>query len=425
MSVEMMAKTHGTTQLSVEVKFQLMMELARKISSSLDLDAVLDLIIDTVRSFIHYDSAGIYIIESHGKERHVKAHTSRGYDKYLQPGCIHLKVGDGIVGWAVKTGMGVIVPDVTVDNRYISARAQTRSEMVAPIRANCKVIGAFNLECDRLSAYTKMDLEMLMFFANQAAISIEKAMLHKALVEKERMQAELAVAHRVQQSLLPTCDPVFGHFEIAGLNCPTKEVGGDYFDFIKVSENRLGVVIADVSGKGVPAALIMASFRASLRAQICNECSLERNFNLLNRLLHDSTAADQFVTACYLDLRYDCYGFTYLNAGHNPILLVRPDNSYELFNEGNIALGLFPDRYYSGYRHTVAPGDTLLLYTDGITETLRGSEEFGVERLATTVIKYRQLPARELISAVYDEACNFAEHAQLEDDCTIVAIKVN
>src|SRR5947207_9271457 len=108
---------------------------------------------------------------------------------------------------------------------------------------------------------------MLMFFANEAAISIEKAMLHEALLEKKRLEAELAVAHSVQKSLLPKYDPIFGHFEIAGLNHPSEEVGGDYFDFIKLNENRLGVVIADVSGKGVPAALVMASFRASLRAQ--------------------------------------------------------------------------------------------------------------------------------------------------------------
>jgi phosphoserine phosphatase RsbU/P len=417
--------THRNAQVSIETKFQLMMELASKISSSLDLKPVLDLIIDTARKFIHYDSAEIFIIEHTGKERRIKAHTSRGYDPYLEDNCMQLRLGDGIVGWVAKTGFGAIVPDVSVDPHYLSGRNQTAAEMAAPIRINGKVIGVFNLECDRLNAYTKIDLDMLMFFANQAAISIEKAMLHEALMEKKRMEAELAVAKQVQQSLLPKYDPFFGHFEIAGFNHPSEEVGGDYFDFIKVSENRLGVVIADVSGKGVPAALVMASFRASLRGQICSECPIGRTFTQLNQMLRESNIADQFVTSFYLDLYHDRHEFVYLNAGHNPPLLLRSDGNWELLDIGNTVLGLLPNRHYIEARQQVRPGDLILLYTDGVTEAARGTEEFGVERLVEVTRKYRDLSSRELVKMIYQEVIEFSQHTSLEDDCTIVAIKVD
>lgn len=414
-------------ELPAETKLRLMMELTRKISSSLDLDDILNQIIDTVRSFIDYDAAGIYIIERKDKHKHVVAHTGRGYDKDHGESCVYMKVGDGIVGWVVKTGNAIIVPNVNTDPRYIPGRANTKSEMVVPIRANGKIIGAFNLESDKFDAYKKYDLEMLMFFANEAAISIEKARLHEALLEKEKLEAELAVARRVQQSLLPRINPVLGHYEIAGLTNPIAEVGGDYFDYIQVTENRLGVVIADVSGKGVPAALIMASFRASLRAQVCSECSLSKTFYQMNELLRQNNFLDQYVTACYLDLDKTSYSFSYVNAGHNRPLILHKDGNYELLSEASLILGLLPGQQYQQYIYQIEPEDIILLYTDGITETNPPNsleEEFGIERLALTANKYRNLPAKEMAEAIYKTVHDFAGNITPNDDCTILVIKI-
>lgn len=425
MSTNIEPKIFANAQLSAETKLTLMMELARKISAALDLDAVLNLIIEMVHPFIRYDSAGIYIVETKGKHKRILAHTSRGYEANRSQ-CAYLKVGDGIVGWAIKTGNGVIVPDVTVDSRYISGRASTRSELVAPIRASGKVIGAFNLECDQLDAYSKYDLEILMFFANQAAISIEKAMLHKALIEKKRMEAELAVAQRVQKSLLPKINPIFGHFEIAGLNKPIEEVGGDYFDFINIGGEHLGVVIADVSGKGVPAALIMATFRASLRAQVYEECNLPRTFRQLNMVLRESDFTDQFVTACYLDLHVTNYQLTYANAGHNRPLVVHPDGSFDILDNANRVLGLLPLQHYDQFNYTLKQDDMLVLYTDGITEATNDDmEEFGMERLVASAYMHRELSAAELVQRVYQEVRNFTGNHPIEDDCTLIVIKVH
>ncbi|MBK7996854.1 MAG: SpoIIE family protein phosphatase [Blastocatellia bacterium] len=415
-------------QLPAETKLKLMMDLTRKISSCLDLDQILDHIIDMVRSFIDYDAAGIYIIECVSKQKRVVAHTIRGYHDVKTDVCVYMKVGDGIVGWVIKTGNGAVVPDVSSDKRYLPGRRTTKSEIVAPIRVNGRIIGAFNLESDHLGAYTKYDLEMLMFFANEAAISIEKARLHEALLAKQRLEAELAIARQVQQTLLPTNDPVLGHYEIAGLNQPTAEVGGDYFDFIKISEDRLGIVIADVSGKGVPAALIMASFRASLRAQLCSECSLSKTFYQMNELLRQNNFLDQFVTAVYLDLDQSNHTVSYLNAGHNRPLILHSDGSYETLAAADLLLGLFPMQQYQQYSHPVKSGDIILLYTDGITESTpieSLEEEFGIERLVETVKTYSYLTAKELTKTIYKTVREFSGNVIQSDDCTIIVIKVS
>ncbi|MBL8149316.1 MAG: SpoIIE family protein phosphatase [Blastocatellia bacterium] len=412
---------HAAFELSTETKLRLMMELARKVSLSLDLKSVLNLILDTTKSFIHYDCAGIYIIERKGRGQHLTAYASRGYDQNVD---IKPKIGDGIVGWSVKTGFATIVPDVRFDSRYILAHKNTRSEMVVPIRIDGKVIGAFNLESDATHAYSKLELEMLMFFASQSAVSIEKALLHEALLEKNRLEAELAIASRVQQSLLPKANPLFGIFEIAGFNRPSAKVGGDHFDFIPISENRMGVVIADVAGKGVPAALVMASFRASLRAQLCDECSISRAFAKLNNLLRETKIDDQYVTAFYLDLHKDRYEIKYLNAGHNPPIAIHSDGSYEKIENANLVLGLLPNRQYQEYCYNSSPGDIIILYTDGITEATRSGEEFGIERLVKTASTLQHLTAKELTDAIYYKVMEYTSNSQLDDDCTIVVIKV-
>ena len=415
-------RSHVRVELPAETKLKLVMELARKISSSLDLSGVLDLIIDTVRSFIPYDSAGIYIIEGQGRQKHVVANTTRGYAD--SNSCVNMKIGDGIVGWVVKTSNSTIVPDVSRDSRYLLARSTTQSEIAAPIRINDRVVGAFNLESDQLNAYTRLDLEMLIFFASEAAICIEKAILYEALVEKKRMEAELAVAHQVQQSLLPKEPPSFGLYEIAGINCPTAEVGGDYFDYINVSPDRLGIVIADVAGKGVPAALIMASFRASLRAQVCNDCSLPRTFIQMNELLLQDNYIDQYVTACYIDLHRNLPNFSYINAGHNRPLLLHANGQHEVIDQANVVLGLLPNQSYHKFNHHITPGDLLLLYTDGITEAAYEREEFGVDRLVASAYRHCHLPVQDLLWAIYKDVQVFAGDLSLEDDCTLVAIKV-
>src|SRR5262249_54305898 len=212
---------------------------------------------------------------------------------------LHLKLGEGLIGHVALSGEPIISPDVRNDPLYFNARNQTRSEMVAPVISNDEVIGVFDLESDELNAYSEDDLEVLMMLASQVAIIIEKVMLHEQLIEKKRLEGQLEVARQVQLELLPWRDPELPGYDISAYNFPTGEVSGDYYDWVKIYEDQIGIVIADVAGKGVPAALLMAFLRASLRAATHIGYATHISMAKVNYLLWESVESNQFVTAFY------------------------------------------------------------------------------------------------------------------------------
>ncbi|MFL6257687.1 MAG: GAF domain-containing protein, partial [Pyrinomonadaceae bacterium] len=213
-----------TEELSLAAKLRMLLEITRKISRSLNLEEVLAQVMDTLDQLLPYDAAGIYIIRrdphlSEGGTASLVFHAEavRGYDiEELME--LRLRLGQGLIGWVAQNGEGVVVPDVREDARYVNARKETRSEVVAPIISNDSVIGVFDLESDNLNAYTEDDKQLLMLLASQVAIIVEKAMLHEQLVEKKRLEAQLEVARQVQLALLPERDPELEGFDISGYN---------------------------------------------------------------------------------------------------------------------------------------------------------------------------------------------------------------
>src|ERR687892_649123 len=222
------AAAHGLTTLD---KLRMLLDITKKISRSLDLQEVLNLVMDTLDSLIPYDAAGIFVLQCldpelvpEGEEPCTfKSEAVRGYD-IDELSDLHLKLGEGFIGSVALSGAPIISHDVRNDPVYINARDRTRSEMVAPIISNDEVIGVFDLESDDLSAYTEDDRQLLMLLASQVAIIVEKAMLHEQLVEKKRLEAQLEVARQVQLALLPESDPVVDGFDISAYNFSTEEV---------------------------------------------------------------------------------------------------------------------------------------------------------------------------------------------------------
>jgi sigma-B regulation protein RsbU (phosphoserine phosphatase) len=418
------ARVGGAAVFSVEERFRLLLEISEKISGTLDLDELLGHLVDTLRSVVGYDAAGIYVIKRDGDQPVIESMVTRGYDSPDAQHDLLLKFGEGLVGYVISTGKSVIIPDVKADPRYVEARRRTRSEMTAPITLNERVIGAFNLESDRPAAFTEADVEVLQFFANAAAISIEKAVLHEELVEKKRIESQLEVARKVQASLLPDKPPALPGYDVAAINLPTYEVGGDYYDYIEFPDQQLGVAIADVSGKGVPAALIMATFRAALRTQVRNDFSLSHVMSAVNFLLWESTADNQFVTAVYGVLDPATGRFTYTNCGHNSPLLLRLDGSIEELNRGGPALGVFEHVQYEESIVTLTPGDALVLYTDGVVEAANeDGKEFGQRRFEHTLRGATDLASRKVIRAIIDATRAFSGTDSYADDFTIVVVK--
>jgi sigma-B regulation protein RsbU (phosphoserine phosphatase) len=419
--------------LSVVDKLRMLLDITKTISRSLDLDEVLNLVMDTLDSLIPYDAAGIYLVKCsqplpewdgvRDESCVFQTQAVRGYDiDDLQE--LHLKMGEGLIGHVAVSGKPFTSPDVRKEPRYINARGRTRSEMVAPIISNNEVIGVFDLESDELNAYAKDDLEVLGMLASQVAIIIEKVMLHDQLIEKKRLETQLEVARQVQLELLPARDPQLEGFDISAYNFPTEEVSGDYYDWVRIYDDQIGIVIADVSGKGVPAALLMAFLRASLRAATHIGYAPHISMSKVNYLLWESIERNQFVTAFYGILDAANRTVAYSNAGHNPPFLMEADGTVHFEERGGVPLGMFRDTRYYEYFATIEPGQVLVLYTDGATEAMNHArEEYGRDRLVEAVRQCRHLSAREMIDFIHHDVINWTEGLGATDDVTFFIVK--
>src|SRR3989454_8294998 len=419
--------------LSVVDKLRMLLDITKTISRSLDLDEVLNVVMDTLDSLIPYDAAGIYLVkcsrplaERDGEpDETCVFHTEsvRGYDiADLQE--LRLKLGEGLIGHVALSGKPYVAHDVRNDPRYVNARARTRSEMVAPIISNEEVIGVFDLESDELDAYSEDDLEVLMLLASQVAIIIDKVMLHEQLIEKQRLETQLEVARQVQLELLPPRDPQLEGFDISAYNFPTEEVSGDYYDWVRVYDDQIGVVIADVAGKGVPAALLMAFLRASLRAASHIGYAPHISMSKVNHLLWESIERNQFVTAFYGLLDASNRTLAYTNAGHNPPLLMDAEGNARFIDRGGVPLGMFRDTRYYEYYLTLQPGEIFVLYTDGVTEaTNTAGEEYGRDRLIDAVRRSRELSARKMIDFLHRDLMQWTDGKGATDDVTFFIVK--
>jgi phosphoserine phosphatase RsbU/P len=419
--------------LSTVDKLRMLLDITKTISRSLDLDEVLNLVMDTLDSLIPYDAAGIYLVKCSAPlaewegalDETCVFHTQavRGYDiDDLQE--LHLKMGEGLIGHVAVTGKPYVSHNVGQDRRYINARPRTQSEMVAPIISNEEVIGVFDLESDELDAYTNDDLEVLMLLASQVAIIIEKVMLHEQLIEKQRLETQLEVARQVQLQLLPARDPQIEGYDISAYNFPTEEVSGDYYDWVRIYDDQIGIVIADVSGKGVPAALLMAFLRASLRAATHIGYAPHISMSKVNYLLWESIERNQFVTAFHGILDATNRTLSYSNAGHSPALLMKADGSASFEERGGVPLGMFRDSRYYEYFETIEPGEVFVLYTDGVTEANNAAgEEYGRDRLIAAVRDCRDLPAREMIDFMHRELIAWSDGQRVTDDVTFFIVK--
>jgi len=412
--------------LSAERKYRLLLELSHRISRTLDLTAVLDDLLQALRSAMAYDAAGVFVLN-----RAVPARADGNVIAgMLQLGFDHpagsdpmLRSGKGIIGHVIQTGETVLAPDVRLDPRYVAGRAATRSELAVPIVSETGVFGCLNVESDREEAFTADDAELLQFFASAASLSIEKALLHRQVLEKQRIEDQLSVAREVQFGLLPGAPPQLRGYDVAAVNLPTHAIGGDYYDYVPLGEDRIGVVVADVSGKGIPAALIMATFRAALRTEMKRQADLRAVAARLNDAVLEFRDAARFVTAvcCVLDTATG--ELRYVNCGHNPPLLLRGSGASETLRRGGSALGLFAGASFEAGAAELGPGDTLVLSTDGVVEPANSvDDDFGVERLEAAVRAALGQSASEALRSVIDATRAFSGRDGYDDDFTLVVL---
>lgn len=269
------------------------------------------------------------------------------------------------------------------------------------------------------------DRRTLELLANQAAIALENAQLHRQALEKQRLEREVELASQIQRQILPQGAPEIAGFDLAGWYRPARHIGGDYYDFFALpGEGKMAIVVGDVSGKGIPAALLVSTLHSSLRLLAEREAISPALFARLNRHIVDSSSANKFITLFFAELDSSCGTLRYVNAGHNPGLLVRAGGQVEQLGAGGLPLGLLADATFRAEQIELAPGDLLCLYSDGITEaTSPDDDELGLERLGALIGRHAGAPLSDLVAAIDRAVVEFAAGRPQGDDQTVVLLR--
>jgi phosphoserine phosphatase RsbU/P len=272
--------------------------------------------------------------------------------------------------------------------------------------------------------FTPTDARLLSLFANQAGAAIDTARLHREAIEKERIERELELAAAIQREILPRALPRVEGVELAAANVPTRQVGGDYYDWFPLSGGRLGFLVADVSGKGIPAALLVSTVHSAVHLQIDEAKTIADLVTRIDRHLQRFAATRKFLTLFFGLLEPDTGHFRYVSAGHNPVLLVRSAGGLVRLESTGVPVGMLPNASWREETIELSPGDLLCVYTDGVTEAVdEREEEFGLERLSEIVARGASRPVRELCDEVLAAVADFARGMPQYDDQTLLLVR--
>ena len=398
------------------------------VTSTLNRDEVLNLVMAKARELLNAEAASIFIIDEETDELVLEVSINLPPDSTRQ---IRFPRGLGVAGWVAANGLPVMTDDITQDSRFYSGVQEktgfhTHSYLCVPLQIKGRIIGTAQvLNRKGGGVFSEEDLFIMEGFARQATIALENARLHEEELEKRRLEEELELAHQIQMQLLPKRDPEVPGYDISGVSYPSRWVGGDYFDFIHLLDGRISVTVADVCGKGIPAAVLMSSMQAVLHSLTDLNMELQETINNLNRYVYRNTAEDRFITSFYSELDYRNHKLSYINCGHNPPFLFRRAGEVEKLSSGGLVLGVLEDAQYTAGEVKLEVGDLALMYTDGVTEVHNAENEmFSEHRLIQLVSGLKDLSARAIIEKVNEAIQQFGrQHAEAEDDITIVCLK--
>jgi sigma-B regulation protein RsbU (phosphoserine phosphatase) len=407
-------------------RFALLYQLSQAFNSSLDLDQVLERVIDEVIAAIKAERGFVALRDDNGE---LIFRTARGIEKTVidDP---KFQISRGVIEEVAQQGVAVLTSDAQHDNRFSGRHSvldlRLRSIICTPLKLKDKMLGVIYVD-NRLFAglFTNDDLELLSAIASSAAIAIENARLYEIAVEKGRMERELQMAYRVQSSLIPDQVPQIPGWEFAASWQPAREVSGDYYDFISLGCGKLGLVIADVTGKGMPAALFMALTRSIVRASLDQVYSPVEGISKANRLICTDSTSSMPVTLFFGQLDTNTGELTYVNAGHNPPLHYRanPDEFTALTRTG-MFLGFDDQVVYQQMTVRLHPGDFIICYTDGVPDAINAKKEtFGIDRFNAILKEHRNTPVNEILAAIEKAIQSFITPTTPYDDVTLLIAK--
>ncbi len=402
-------------------------EIATAISSTMELNKVTDLMLQKCIKHINAEQGSIMLFDE--KDQMTPFHTMiRKVDAsdYRQP----YRFDSQLTGWMLKNKQPLLSNDLKNDKRFMISPDEhgvIKSLVSVPLYFKGKMIGLISVFNKKSGEeFSPNDQKLLTIIAAQSAHVIENARLLEEEKQFLLMREELKMAKEIQNNLLPKKIPYIEGFDIVSYIFPAHEVGGDYYDFIPLSENEIAFCIGDVSGKGLPAALLMGNLQATIRGQCIIPSSCKERIIRANRLLFESTDPSKFATFFYaiLDIQKNC--LCYCNAGHNYPLLFHKDGSHNLLDTGGIILGGISDYPFEDNTIQLLEGDLLFLYSDGVSEAMSlDEEEFGEDELIDIIKNNRNLTSNELLEKVKSAIKLHASGATQSDDITIVIIKKN
>jgi sigma-B regulation protein RsbU (phosphoserine phosphatase) len=400
----------------------LLNEIARELSSILNLDELLSRVAELLRRMIDYQMFSILLLDSSG-EKLQHRFSLRFHEN------IHLKhevpLGRGLVGHAAESKQAILVPDVSKDPRYIEGNPETRSELVVPLIYKDKVIGVLDLEHTRRGFFTDDHRRTMMTLAAQVAIAIENARLYEEIARQERrLERDLALARELQMRLLPQTLPKLPNLELAAKFVPARAIGGDLYDFIPYSLSRLGIVIGDVSGKGAPAAIYAALVSGILRSHAPIEPGPAEMLRAVNLSLAERRIEAQFVSLIYAVWDDAHRTLVVANSGLPRPIHVHAGKNHVVEATG-LPLGLFDDANYDEFRFKMKPGDVFVFFSDGILDARnRHGEMFGRGRVEKLIEECGGRSADCVVDILFKAVAEHSAGVETFDDQTVVAIKV-
>ncbi|MFP4081206.1 MAG: SpoIIE family protein phosphatase [Candidatus Aminicenantes bacterium] len=405
--------------------FSVLSEVSKALILHKPLNELLDHVMDLICENLPMDRGILILKEGHPPQLIPKVVRINSQNLKKQK----IQVSQSIVNLALDKHSSILTHDAQADTRFKSQQSivgsNIHSAMCVPLWNNKEIIGI--VYADRilhLEQFSDDDLRLLTLLSNLAAVKIENAKLFEESIEKEKMEKELALAAQIQKDFLPKENPELENYEIAGSNVPCYQVGGDYYDFIAIDPSRLGIVIADVSGKGVSASLLMASLRASLHSEVHAQYKLEEMACKLNDFVQRSSSPSCFITFFYTELNKKTGELKFVNAGHNPPLILDKKGKIHRLESCGLCLGMFPSSRYEVKDIALNPGEMAFLYTDGITESRsKDNTEFTEEKLIKLIQKHSKLPAQKLVEKIQQEVDAFTAGTDPMDDMTLVIIK--
>lgn len=406
-------------------RLDLLYRISQTINSSLDLTTVLDTLIDESIQATRAERGFLMLYDA---EKQLVFKTARGMDQRTIEES-DFKISRGIVEHVAQEGIPLLTSNAQIDER-LDNRASVklyglRSVLCVPITLKDKILGVVYVD-NRFQngIFQQEDLELLQSLASSAGIAIENARLYQVAVEKGRMERELQVAREVQIGLIPTKTPQIKGWEFAACWKPAHEVSGDFYDFIALPEERTGLVVADVSDKGMPAAMFMALSRSLIRAVAGSNQDPAADITEANRLIWQDAAEEMFITLFYAQMDEHSGKIIYVNAGHNPPYLIKAENGQlvELARTG-MAAGVEGDTTYQNGEIHMRKGDSLLIYTDGIVDTIGPESMYGADRLKDTFKKHSGYSAKKTLAAIESELCDYNRDEIPFDDITMLIVK--